>query len=142
MTRPVFSPYLCFGTPPFSGRTSVRLPTWWLAFGRVGLEYSSHPLGNIDMFQEVSPPFSHPELISARPVILLAGRMSILAKSLGHRDVGERPTIKLEHLRRLANFHKPGSKIEPDCGLIGGQSVQIEPLECGVRQRPLTFVRQ
>jgi hypothetical protein len=37
----------------------------------VGLEYSSHPLGNIDMFQEVSPPFSHPELISARPVILL-----------------------------------------------------------------------
>src|SRR5690349_12053926 len=26
-------------TPPLSGRTSVRLPTWWLAFGRVGLEF-------------------------------------------------------------------------------------------------------
>ncbi len=25
-------------TPPLSGRTSVRLPTGWLAFGRVGLE--------------------------------------------------------------------------------------------------------
>ena len=25
-------------TPPLSDRTSVRLPTWWLAFGRVGLE--------------------------------------------------------------------------------------------------------
>jgi len=25
-------------TPPFSGRTSVRLPTWWLASGRVGLD--------------------------------------------------------------------------------------------------------
>jgi hypothetical protein len=53
-------------TPLFSDRTSVRLPTWWLAFGRVGLEYSSHPLGNFDMFQEVSPLSSHPELISAR----------------------------------------------------------------------------
>jgi len=26
-------------TPPLSGRASVRLPTWWLAFGRVGLEF-------------------------------------------------------------------------------------------------------
>ena len=25
-------------TPPLSGRTSVRLPTWWLASGRVGLD--------------------------------------------------------------------------------------------------------
>ena len=25
-------------TPHFCGRPSVRLPTWWLAFGRVGLE--------------------------------------------------------------------------------------------------------
>jgi hypothetical protein len=25
-------------TPPFSDRPSVRLPTWWLTFGRVGLE--------------------------------------------------------------------------------------------------------
>src|ERR1022692_2255767 len=25
-------------TPPFSGRTSVRLPTRWLVFGRVGLD--------------------------------------------------------------------------------------------------------
>ena len=24
-------------TPPLGDRTSVRLPTWWLAFGRVGL---------------------------------------------------------------------------------------------------------
>jgi len=56
-------------TPPLSGRTSVRLPTRWLAFGRVGLEYSSHPLGNFDMFQEVSPLFSHPEFSSAREVI-------------------------------------------------------------------------
>ena len=56
----------------FSSRTSVRLPTWWLAFGRVGLESASHPLGNIDMFQEVSPLFPRPEFISARPVIWLA----------------------------------------------------------------------
>ena len=53
-------------TPLLSGRTSVQLPTWWLAFGRVGLEYSSHPLGNFDMFQEVSPLSSHPEFSSAR----------------------------------------------------------------------------
>ena len=53
-------------TAPFGTRSSVRLPTGWLAFGRVGLEYSSHPLGNVDMFQEVSPLFSHPEFISAR----------------------------------------------------------------------------
>ena len=53
-------------TPPLDGRTSVRLPTWWLAFGRVGLEYSSHPLGNIDEFQGVSPLFHRPELVSAR----------------------------------------------------------------------------
>ena len=53
-------------TPPLGDRPSVRLPTWWLAFGRVGLEYSSHPLGNIDMFQEVSPLFSCPGFTSAR----------------------------------------------------------------------------
>jgi len=53
-------------TPLLSGRTSVRLPTWWLAFDRVGLEYSSHPLGNVDMFQEVSPLSSRPGFISAR----------------------------------------------------------------------------
>jgi hypothetical protein len=41
-------------TPSFDDRTSVRLPTRWLAFGRVGLESASHPLGNFDMFQEVS----------------------------------------------------------------------------------------
>ena len=58
-------------TALFSTRSSVRLPTGWLAFGRVGLEYSSHPLGNVDMFQEVSPLFSHPEFISARAVIWL-----------------------------------------------------------------------
>jgi hypothetical protein len=56
----------------FSTRSSVRLPTRWLAFGRVGLESSSHPLGNVDMFQEVSPLFSHPGFSSARAVILLA----------------------------------------------------------------------
>ena len=50
----------------FSTRSSVRLPTGWLTVGRVGLESSSHPLGNIDMFQEVSPLFSHPEFSSAR----------------------------------------------------------------------------
>jgi hypothetical protein len=53
-------------TAPFRTRFSVRLPTGWLAFGRVGLEYSSHPLGNVDMFQEASPLSSHPEFISAR----------------------------------------------------------------------------
>ena len=53
-------------TPPLGDRTSVRLPTGWLAVGRVGLEFASHPLGNVDMFQEVSPLFSHPEFISAR----------------------------------------------------------------------------
>ena len=58
-------------TPPLGGQPLVRLPTWWLAFGRIGLEYSSHPLGNVDMFQELSPLSSHPEFSSARPVILL-----------------------------------------------------------------------
>ncbi len=53
-------------TPSLEDRTSVRLPTWWLAFGRVGLESASHPLGNLDMFQEVSPLFSRPEFSSAR----------------------------------------------------------------------------
>src|SRR5579859_3369649 len=50
----------------FQSRPSVRLPTWWLAFGRVGLESASHPLGNIDKFQELSAPFPHPGFISAR----------------------------------------------------------------------------
>ena len=62
-------------TLPFSSRSSVRLPTWWLAFGRVGLESASHPLGNIDMFQEVSPPFPRAELLSARAAGLLGGRL-------------------------------------------------------------------
>ena len=53
----------------FSSRSLVRLPTRWLAFGRVGLESASHPLGNTDMFQEVSPPSSCPELTSARAMI-------------------------------------------------------------------------
>ena len=55
-------------TPPLSGRTSVRLPTWWLAFGRVGLDSfgPSHPLGNVDEFQGESPLFSRPGFISAR----------------------------------------------------------------------------
>ncbi len=53
-------------TPPFNDRASVRLPTWWLAFGRVGLEFTSHPLGNIDKFQELSAPFPRPGFISAR----------------------------------------------------------------------------
>ena len=49
MTRPVFSPSPLLRTPPLGDRPSVRLPTWWLAFGRVGLEaFASHPLGNID----------------------------------------------------------------------------------------------
>src|SRR6266404_2763399 len=61
-------------TPPLSGRPSVRLPTWWLAFGRVGLEFASHPLGNFDMFQEVSPLFSRPEFSSARAGALLGER--------------------------------------------------------------------
>ena len=59
----------------FSSRTSVQLPTGWLAFGRVGLECSSHPLGNFDMFQEVSPLFSRPEFSSARAVGLLAATL-------------------------------------------------------------------
>ncbi len=58
-------------TLPFSSRTSVRLRTWWLAFGPAGLEFSSHPLGNVDMFQEVSPPSSCPEFTSARGARLL-----------------------------------------------------------------------
>src|SRR5689334_2442574 len=58
----------------FNTRSSVRLPTRWLAFGRVGLEYSSRPLGNIDMFQEVSPLFPRPEFSSARAASLLGLR--------------------------------------------------------------------
>jgi hypothetical protein len=52
----------------------------------VGLEYSSHPLGNIDMFQEVSPPFSHPELISARLVIFLAPAFMILSQDVREQE--------------------------------------------------------
>ena len=63
-------------TLPFSNRTSVRLRTGWLAVGPVGLESASHPLGNIDMFQEVSPPFPRPEFSSARPAIGL-GRVAM-----------------------------------------------------------------
>jgi len=66
-------------TPSFDDRTSVRLPTGWLAFGRVGLESASHPLGNFDMFQEVSPLSSHPEFSSARECALFGIRsISIL----------------------------------------------------------------
>ena len=65
----------------FSTRSSVRLPTRCLAFGRVGLESSSHPLGNLDMFQEVSPLFSRPEFSSARAVGLF-GEM-VMSKTTG-----------------------------------------------------------
>jgi hypothetical protein len=68
-------------TLPFGSRSSVRLPTWWLAFGRVGLEYSSHPLGNVDMFQEVSPLFSRPEFSSARAAGWLGGVFTIVVKA-------------------------------------------------------------
>src|ERR1019366_543688 len=63
-------------TPPLGDRPSVRLPTGWLTVGRVGLEYSSHPLGNVDMFQEVSPLFSCPGFISARAGALFGFFMS------------------------------------------------------------------
>jgi len=75
-------------TPPLGDRTSVRLPTWWLAFGRVGLESSSHPLGNVDMFQEVSPLSSHPEFSSAR-------EMSRLGE--GQAEVFVRGTPSINH---------------------------------------------
>ena len=58
-------------TPPFGDRPSVRLPTGWLTVGRVGLEYSSHPLGNVDEFQGESPLFPRPGFISARAGALL-----------------------------------------------------------------------
>jgi hypothetical protein len=45
-----------------STRPSVRLPTGWLACGRVGLEHASHPLGNVDEFQGESPLFLVPGL--------------------------------------------------------------------------------
>ena len=65
-------------TPSLDDRTSVRLPTRWLAFGRVGLESASHPLGNIDEFQGESPLFPRPGFISAREVISL-GIMALLS---------------------------------------------------------------
>jgi hypothetical protein len=37
MTRPAPLPSLCFAHRRFGDRTSVRLSTWWLALGRVGL---------------------------------------------------------------------------------------------------------
>ena len=66
----------------------------------------------------------------------------ILANSLCHRCIGEQPPVELEHLRHLTNLCKSGSKIEPYCGLICGQHVQIKPFEPSVRQRPLCGVRQ
>ena len=56
-------------TPPLGDRPSVRLPTGWLTFSRVGLVSASHPLGNVDEFQGESPLFSHPGFISARGVV-------------------------------------------------------------------------
>jgi hypothetical protein len=67
-------------TPCFQSRPSVRLLAWWLAFGQVGLESASHPLGNIDKFQELSAPFSHPGFISAREVSWLDRVIGILAE--------------------------------------------------------------
>jgi hypothetical protein len=60
-------------TPPLGGRTSVRLPTRWLASDRMGLSgfHRLHPLGNCDEFQGVSPLFQRPELLSARASGLL-----------------------------------------------------------------------
>ena len=68
-------------TPSFDDRTSVRLPTGWLAFGRVGLEFSSHPLGNFDMFQEVSPLSSHPEFSSAREVTSFGAGTKVIERA-------------------------------------------------------------
>ncbi len=53
-------------TPCFQSRPSVRLLAWWLVFGQVGLEFASHPLGNVDEFQGESPLFPRPGFISAR----------------------------------------------------------------------------
>jgi len=49
-------------TPPFGDRTSVRLSTWWLALGRVGL--FTHWV-TMTIFKGVTL-FHHPELLSAR----------------------------------------------------------------------------
>ena len=51
--------------PPLGDRTSVPLPTWWLAFGRVGLEYSSHPLVTLTRFKRCLL-YSHVPSLSRR----------------------------------------------------------------------------
>src|SRR6185369_14647510 len=84
----------------FNTRSSVRLPTRWLAFGRVGLEYSSHPLGNIDMFQEVSPLFPRPEFSSARAAGLLVRRR--------HAGSGRLECWRRSWDRSLVLFHNEG----------------------------------
>ena len=74
---------------PLDDPTSVRLPTGWLAFGRVGLESASHPRGNVDEFQGVSPLFSRPGFISAREVISLGQRpmvQELAAQSSSFRE--------------------------------------------------------
>src|SRR5690349_8551333 len=90
-------------TLPFSNRTSVRLRTGWLAVGPVGLESASHPLGNIDMFQEVSPPSSRPEFSSARADALL-GHAVILKSSHPNELIVSR---RARAVNRLKHAVKP-----------------------------------
>lgn len=100
-------------TPPLSGRTSVRLRTGWLAFGPVGLEFASHPLGNIDMFQEVSPPFSHPEFTSARAAGWFGDCLMLNPK----RTCGDRCRTGLRNPRQpkpRPQAPQPASIVPPD----------------------------
>ncbi len=86
-----------------SDRTSVRLPTWWLAFGQVGLESASHPLGKFDMFQEVSPLFSRPEFSSARAAIgwALPSRRTCLSLDCGNCCPEKGASSKNSHTQNL-----------------------------------------
>ena len=66
-------------TPPLSGRPSVRLPTGWLTFGRVGLEDStpSHPLGDFDRFYGLLHPIPLPRIYLGTSSDLVSGLHAI-----------------------------------------------------------------
>jgi hypothetical protein len=79
----------------------------------VGLEYSSHPLGNVDMFQEVSPLFSCPGFISARAVVLFGFpdiiRRQTVAETVGPQSREYRLATQEEQVRI------PASKLKRQC---------------------------
>jgi hypothetical protein len=104
----------------------------------VGLEYSSHPLGNVDMFQEVSPLSSHPEFSSARGAARSAmlGRPSQPQTSAQCGEAGANTGQTKQPIKQ--NQSNKGPRVLPVSNLTQEPRVEHterDPGKCGCQSR-------